>query len=75
MKKLIAGLLMVTILVFVNVVGAGVAMLLGTYLNQHGTETEPLLWIIIMAAATWCAICFMQGALRQAHYLTERNRT
>lgn len=75
MKKLIAGLLMVAILVFVNVVGAGVAMLLGTYLNQHDAETEPLLWLIIMVAATWCAICFMQGAMKQVHYLTKRTGT
>jgi len=75
MKKLLSGLLMVTILVFVNIVGAGVAMVMGTWFNRHDVETDPLLWIIIMAAATWCAICFMQGAMKQAHYLTKRTGT
>jgi hypothetical protein len=74
-RTAVAGLLITIILVFVNIVGAGVAMLLGTYLNQSGMETEPVLWIIIMVAATWCAITFLQGAMQQAKQLAERTRT
>lgn len=75
MKTFVAGLLMTIVLVFVNIVGAGVAMVMGTWLNHHDIETDPLLWIIIMAAATWCAITFMQGALIQAKHLAERTRS
>ena len=75
MTKLLAGLAFTIILVFVNIVGAGVTMVMGTWLNRSGMETEPILWIIIMAAATWCAITFLQGAMHQAKHLAERKRT
>jgi hypothetical protein len=74
MLNLLAGIAITIILVFVNIVGAGVAMVMGTWLNQQGAETEPLLWIIIMALATWCALTFMMGALLQAKSLVERAR-
>ena len=74
-KSALAGLVITIVLVFVNIVAAGVAMLLGTYLNQTGAETEPVLWLIIMVAATWCAITFLQGAMQQAKHLAERTRT
>jgi len=72
--NLLAGMAITTILVFVNIVAAGVVMVMGTWLNEQGTVTDPLLWLIIMIAATWCALTFMQGALLQAKSLAERTR-
>lgn len=72
--NLISGIAITTILVFVNIVAAGVAMVMGTWLNEQGVVTDPFLWLIIMAAATWCALTFMQGALLQAKSLAERTR-
>ena len=72
--KLLAGLAITIILMFVNIVGAGVVMVMGTWLNEQGTVTEPALWLIIMVVATWCALTFMQGAILQAKSLAERTR-
>lgn len=75
MKTLLAGIFMTVILIFVNIVAAGVIMLLASHLNRAGVETDPVLWLIIATVATWCAVAFMQGAIQQARYFAERKRT
>lgn len=55
-------------MVLANLVGASVAGFIGAQtLAQAPTVAEDVVvWIIIMAVAIWCAICFLQGALAQA---------
>lgn len=65
-KHLVQALAVVAILVLAQMVGGAVAWFLGTeVLRTEGAE-EVLVWIIIMAVAVWCAVCFIHGALAQA---------
>lgn len=55
-----------------NLVGAGVVLLLGGYMDPQATDGTPALigWVIICAVAIWCAVAFLEGAIMQARRFT-----
>lgn len=68
MKTCLHVVIAATILCITQVVAAGVVMVLGGYLPDVGADHGGALvaWITIMAVATWCAVCFLEGAVAQA---------
>jgi hypothetical protein len=56
-----------------QVVGAGVVLLLGGYIDPQPDDGTPALiaWVIILAVAIWCAVAFLEGAILQARRFTK----
>ena len=72
MKRTVEILAMTAILVMMNIVGAGVTSIMGSWLQHRGFDTDPAAWTIILAVACWAAICFLEGAILHARRLHER---
>lgn len=74
MKRLAAFILVTFIFLMTNATGAAMVLFLGTY-APAAADTEPAIWVIILAVATWSAVCFLQGAIAQTRYWLQRTRS